>query len=69
MEEGKVSFLIQVSLAARDVGTVQRASEPNPPQGRPSVVMTSVFGADPVLSQLNYVQPAGTSAVATVSEK
>ena len=68
MEEGKVSFLIQVSLAAREVGGVQRASEPNPPQG-PSVVMTSVFGADPVLSQLNYVQPVGTSAVATVSEK
>lgn len=68
MEEGKVSFLIQVSLAARDVGAVQRASEPNPPQG-PSVVMTLVFGADPALSQLNYVQPVGTSAVATVSEK
>ena len=68
MEEGKVSFLIQVSLAARDVGAVQRASEPNPPHGS-SVVMTLVFGADPVLSQLNYVQPVGTSAVATVSEK
>lgn len=68
MGEGKVFFLTQVSLAAREVGGVQRALEPHPPQG-PSVVMTLVIGADPVLSHLNYVQTVGTSAVATVSEK
>lgn len=68
MEEGKVSFHTRVSLAARDRGGVLRASEPHPPQG-PGVVMTLVVRAHPVLSQLNYVQTVGTSAVATVSEK